>query len=119
MAPRAARIAPQARAWFLKEVAYLAKRNPAAAEKLVAQMKEVRRRLAEHPRLGSTGAIPGTRRFVVRSYILTYRYRDGASEITAIRHARQADAHEPQEAFEVDAPPDENDGDPGVPRYSR
>jgi plasmid stabilization system protein ParE len=76
-------------------------------------------RVAEDARLGSTGAISGTRRFVVRSYILTYRYRDGAVEITAIRHSRQADAHEPQEAFEIDAPPDENDGDPAAPRPSR
>lgn len=58
--------------------------------------------LADHPKIGPAGLIPGTRRFVVKPYILTVRQRDGVVEIAAIRHAKQSDAYTPHEAMEDD-----------------
>jgi hypothetical protein len=61
-----------------------------------------RQLLADHPKIGPAGLIPGTRRFVVKPYILTVRRRDGVVEIAAIRHAKQSDAYMPHEAIEDD-----------------
>jgi plasmid stabilization system protein ParE len=100
---------------FLAEIAYIADRSPAAAEKIVARTKEARRLLADHPKIGPAGLIPGTRRFVVNPYVLTVRERDGVVEIAAIRHAKQSDAYRPKEALEIDTDPDENDGGTAPP----
>ena len=94
-ARRLARMAPEARAWFLAEIKYIAARNPAAAEKIVARLRAARQTLAEHPKIGPAGLIPGTRRVVVPPYILTVRQRGDAVEIAAIRHAQQSDAYAP------------------------
>jgi plasmid stabilization system protein ParE len=95
MARSPARMTPEAREWFLAEIAYIANLNPAAAEKIVARVKKARQLLADHPKIGPAGLIPGTRRFVVKPYILTVRQRDGVVEIAAIRHAKQSDAYTP------------------------
>jgi plasmid stabilization system protein ParE len=90
-----ARLSPGARSWFLAEIAYLAERNPAAAEKIVAQLRATRQILADYPKAGAPGLIPGTRRFVMAPYVLTIRLRGEEVEISAIRHARQSDAYAP------------------------
>jgi len=102
MARSPARMTPEAREWFLAEIAYIANLNPAAAEKIVARVKKARQLLADHPKIGPAGLIPGARRFVVKPYILTVRQRDGVVEIAAIRHAKQSDAYTPHEAMEDD-----------------
>lgn len=102
MARSHARMSPEAREWFLAEIAYIANLNPAAAEKIVARVKKARQLLADHPKIGPAGLIPGTRRFVVKPYILTVRQRDGVVEIAAIRHAKQSDAYTQHEAMEDD-----------------
>ncbi len=91
-------MAPEAKAWFLAEVRYLASHSPAAATAFVARIRAARLTLAEHPRIGAPGLIPGTRRFVVGAYILTVRPRDRSVEILAMRHGRQSDAFAPDEA---------------------
>jgi plasmid stabilization system protein ParE len=91
-------MSPQAAAWLKAEIAYIADRNPIAARKIAARMRQARQNLAEHPALGRAGLIPGTRRLVVPPYVLTIRQRGATVEIAAIRHARQSDAYAPGEA---------------------
>ena len=97
MAHRLARMSPDARAWYLAEIAFIAERNPVAAEKIAARFRAARQNLADHPKIGPTGLIPGTRRLVVGPYVLTVRQHGGIVEIAAIRHAKQSDAYAPKE----------------------
>lgn len=108
MAHRLARMSPQAAAWLKSEIAYIADRNPAAARKIAARIRAARQNLAEHPRIGPAGLIPGTRRLVVSPYILTIRQGGEVVEIVATRDARQSDAYAPQDALDevlADGPP--------------
>ena len=105
MARRPARMSPEARAWLLSEVRYLADRNPSAATAVLDRLGAARQTLADYPQIGTAGLIPGTRRLVVGPYILTIRHRAGTVEIAAIRHARQGDAYAPAEAT-AEEPPD-------------
>jgi plasmid stabilization system protein ParE len=98
MANRPARMSPQARAWLLAEIKYLADRNPSAAAAVVERMRAARQTLGDYPRIGVAGLISGTRRLVVGPYVLAVRQRDDIVEIAAIRHARQSDAYAPPEA---------------------
>jgi plasmid stabilization system protein ParE len=91
-------MSPRARTWYLAEIAYLAERNPAAAEKVVVRMRAARELLATHPGAGAPDLIPGTRRLVIAPYVLTIRLRSGVVEIVAIRPARQRDAYAPADA---------------------
>jgi len=95
-----ARLAPEARAWYLAEIAFIAERDPAAAARIAARIRAVRPTLADHPRIGPSGLIPGTRRVVVRPYVLTVLQRGGVVEIAAIRHGRQSDAYAPRDVVE-------------------
>ena len=97
MPARRARLAPQAAAWLKAEIAYIAERDPTAARQIAERFRTARRNLGLYPKLGSAGAILGTRRFVLRPYILTIRHRGDIVEIVAIRHARQADAYAPED----------------------
>lgn len=94
---RFARMSPEAAAWLKAEIAYIAERNPAAASKIAARLRAARQSLADHPKIGPSGLIPGTRRMVVSPYVLTVRIRGGVVEIAAIRHVRQADAYAPRD----------------------
>lgn len=102
MTRRLARMSPEARSWYLSEIAYIAERNPAAAEKIAARMRRARQTLAEYPKSGPAGLIPGTRRIIVKPYVLTIRQRGGVMEIAAIRHAKQSDAYAPTHVPEED-----------------
>jgi plasmid stabilization system protein ParE len=95
MVRRLARISPEAAAWLLAEIRYLAGRSPSKAVAVVAKMRAARENLADYPLLGSQGLLPDTRRLVVGAYVLTVRTRDGLIEVVAIRHGRQADADAP------------------------
>lgn len=94
MTRRLARLSPEAAAWLRAEIAYIADRNPAAAKKIA---RAARQMLSENPNIGPFGVIPGTRRFVVKPCVLTFRQRGGILEIVAIRHARQMDACAPRD----------------------
>lgn len=91
---RLAILSPEARAWYLAEIAYLAERNALTAEKVAKRIRTARKTLAEHPKIGAPGLIPGTRRLVVGPYVLTVRLRGGTPEIIDIRHGRQAEPKE-------------------------
>ncbi|MXN66022.1 type II toxin-antitoxin system RelE/ParE family toxin [Stappia sp. GBMRC 2046] len=112
MQRKAASFSPEARKWFLTEIQYLAERNLAAAEALIARMRRLREELAKYPKLGARGAIPGTRRIVLAPYVVTVRSRHGGIEIVAIRHGRQRDALAPDDAWQ-DRPREANEPDIG------
>lgn len=97
MTRRLARLSSAARAWLLKEVAYLAAREPNAARKLVTQLRAARDNLSTFPRMARPGLLPGTRTFVVGPYVLTVRVRGDDVEIVSMRHGRQEDAHAPRD----------------------
>lgn len=71
-----------------EEAAYLAKDSPRMAAELVQHLQDSVAMLAEHPNMGRSGRIAGTRELVVTrfSYILPYRVRDGAVEILRVFH---------------------------------
>jgi toxin ParE1/3/4 len=113
MRRRLARMAPAARDRFLEAIAYVAERNPAAAENIVRRMRGLQARLAEFPNLGVRGDIAGTRRVVMEPYVLTTRMGPEGIEIVAFRHGRQEDARMPAELLDDTAgesPPNPNDG---------
>jgi plasmid stabilization system protein ParE len=116
MGPRPARMSPQAAAWLKAEIEYIADRNPAAAQKIAARIRDARKNLGAFPKIGPAGLIPGTRRLVVAPYVLTVRERDGVIEIVAIRHTRQSDAYAPRglldEATDDGPPADTPTDDP-------
>ena len=93
-----ARMSPEARAWFLAEIKYLADRSPSAAARVVESFRVARQTVSDYPKIGTVGMIPGTRRVVVGQYVLTTRLRGGIVEIAAIRHSRQGDAYAPTNA---------------------
>lgn len=102
MTRRLARLSSAARTWLLAEIAYLAAREPAAARKLVAQLRTAQQNLAAFPRLARPGLIPGTRTLVVDAYVLTVRIRGDDVEIVSMRHGRQGDAHAPSDVRDSD-----------------
>lgn len=112
MALRLARMSPEAASWLKTEIAYVADRNPAAARKIVERIRQARRNLAEYPRIGPPGLIPGTRRVVVSPYVLTVQQNSGVVEIAAIRHARQSDAYAPQDVLNEDVADEPGDEEP-------
>jgi toxin ParE1/3/4 len=54
---------------------YIARENPAAAARVVTDILDRTKRLAEHPHIGRPGRVPGTRELVVTDtpYIVPYR----------------------------------------------
>jgi len=92
--PRRVLLSARAERWLHRETAYLAERSVPAARRFLDRIRNARRQLAEFPRSGRPGVVPGTRRLVVAAYILTYRERGTDLEIIDIRHGRQADPHD-------------------------
>lgn len=114
MRRKMAAISPQARAWLLTEVQYLAERNLQAAEALVERMRLLRERLADFPNSGVRGSIQGTRRLTLKPYVVIARVGNGRVEIISIRHSRQRDAHEPAENRDPDMRSDPAGDDIGL-----
>lgn len=80
---------PEARADLHRITAYVADRNPSAAERLGQAIEHTADRLPDHPLIHRPGRIPGTREAIVHpNYILVYRVAE-AIEILAVLHARQ------------------------------
>lgn len=71
------------------EAEYIARDNPAAAARVVEAITEAVERLRQHPAMGRSGRIPGTRELVVSDtpYIVPYRVRENEVEILRIFHA--------------------------------
>lgn len=87
------RLAASARAFLLSEAAYLEARNPDAAERFLARLREAQRHLARFAELGfepDAPPVPGVRRLIVGQYVIDYEIADGVV-ILAIRHGRQHD----------------------------
>jgi plasmid stabilization system protein ParE len=86
-------LSARAQKWLHREIAYLAERSAPAARRLLERIKDARRQLAAFPQSGRPGLVPGTRRFVLGRYVLTYRRRGTDDlEIIDIRQGRQAEA---------------------------
>jgi toxin ParE1/3/4 len=71
------------------EVDYIARDNPAAADRVADRIKRSVEQLAEHPALGRAGRVPGTRELIIPGtpYIVPYRVRENAVEILRVFHA--------------------------------
>ncbi|MBV8976355.1 MAG: type II toxin-antitoxin system RelE/ParE family toxin [Alphaproteobacteria bacterium] len=73
--------------------AYIAKENPAAANRVVARLRSVAAMLRENPRMGRAGRVAETREFVFGNlpYIAVYRIDEAAAtlEILNIIHTAQ------------------------------
>ena len=66
---------------------YISKDNPLAAIRMDEVFAEADGRLTEHPHLGKTGLIPGTRELIPHeSYRLVYEVQDNAVWILALVH---------------------------------
>ena len=109
MPGRKARLSPAAAAYFLDAIAYIAERNPTAAEALVKRMRALRERLIDFPNIGVRGQIPGTRRVVLNPFIVTIRMGKNGVEMVAIRHAKQRDAYAPDELLAGEGPEDDGE----------
>lgn len=80
---------PEARHDLHELTAYIADRNPAAAERIGAAIQHAADRLPDHPLIHRPGRVPGTREAIVHpNYILVYRVGE-AIEVLAVLHARQ------------------------------
>jgi toxin ParE1/3/4 len=68
--------------------AYISERDPVAADKVIARLREVSTRLARNPGMGHPTTRPGVQVFSVRTYpyVIFYRLRDVDLEIVHIRH---------------------------------
>jgi toxin ParE1/3/4 len=71
------------------EVDYIARDNPAAADRVADKVNRSVGQLTEYPSTGRAGRVPGTRELVISgtSYIVVYRVRDRALEILRVFHA--------------------------------
>ncbi|ENZ5480720.1 type II toxin-antitoxin system RelE/ParE family toxin [Serratia marcescens] len=70
-------------------LAFIAERNPVAAEALLQRIEESVIPLAEHPYLFRPDRVNGTREMVVHpNYIVVYRVLAAHIEIVGVLHAR-------------------------------
>jgi toxin ParE1/3/4 len=67
---------------------YIARDNPAAADRIVTRILDQAERLAAHPHAGRAGRIPETRELVISDtpFILPYRVRGEVVEVLAVFH---------------------------------
>jgi plasmid stabilization system protein ParE len=86
------RLSENARAYLIRETAYLRKLNPAAARNLSRQMRNAQRNLAAFDGIGFESEelpIRGMRRLVVGDYLMDYEVVGNEIHVLAIRHGRQ------------------------------
>ncbi len=81
---------PKARRDLLDIAAFIRQRNPLAAQRMSAQIRDAAERLPEHPYVHRPGRVPGTREAVVHpNYIVIYRVLADSVEVLTVIHARQ------------------------------
>lgn len=81
----------KARRDFDSIVDYIAKRNPAAAERFEDLIERSVETLVSHPFMHRPGRIPQTREAVVHpNYIVVYRVQNDVITIIAVLHTRQS-----------------------------
>jgi len=73
-------------------VTYLAEHSRPAAQRFLEALERAEQQLSQFPNSGAPGLVPGTRRLIVGSYIVSYRRRGVNVEIFAVRNARRRDA---------------------------
>lgn len=77
-----------------KIATYIAEDNPAAASKLLAEIKRRAALLQQHPFAGRRSEVAEVRELVVHAnYILSYRVSSQAVEIIQVWHAAQRRYH--------------------------
>lgn len=71
------------------EADFIARDDPAAADRVTDRIKCSVEELAEHPAMGRAGRVPGTRELVISGTpcIVPYRVRGGAVEVLRVFHA--------------------------------
>ena len=80
---------PEAEDDLLRLTAYIADRNPAAADRVGMAIRHTADRLPDHPPIHRPGRVSGTCEAIVHpNYILVYRVGE-AIEVLAVLHARQ------------------------------
>ncbi len=84
-------VTPQADDELLGHIAYIAQHNPDAAERTRERIIGRIRDLAEHPKSGRLGRVPGTRELVITGtqYLAIYEIIADAVYIVHINHGRQ------------------------------
>ncbi len=73
----------------LKEIrAYISQGSPAAASRVVKAIREQVKPLAQHPQIGRSGIIEGTRELVVSRlpYLVVYQLQDDIVTVLAVVH---------------------------------
>jgi toxin ParE1/3/4 len=72
---------------------YLSSRNPIAARRVMARIRDTAENLASNPEMGRRGAVAGTREMVVRKlpYVIVYEIRREDDELVnlAVLHGAQ------------------------------
>ena len=94
MRPVKLRFTAEAREHIAAIYSYIRDRNPVAATQVVARIRFAAEQLAEFPRMGHVGRVPGTHEWVVRGlpYIIVYQTDAADTEevlILGIFHAAQ------------------------------
>lgn len=79
---------------FQELLDFIAEENPAAARRMVEDLRDRLRALADLPRLGhplADDVDPGLRRLALGNYVLLYRIHEPSQTVTiaSIRHFRQ------------------------------
>ena len=75
--------------------AYIGVDDPAAAQRVIARLREAIDGLILYPERGRPGRVPGTRELVVSGtpYIVPYRIIDETVEVLAVMHGARAWPH--------------------------
>ena len=71
--------------------AYIARRDPAAASRVIARIRTIVETLPDHPLMGKAGRVAGTREMVLSDipYIVAYRATATEIEVLTILHTSQ------------------------------
>lgn len=71
---------------------WIAEDDPAAARRMVSEVRQAVSLLADQPEMGRSGRVPGTRELLLPRYSLLVPYRVVGAELQVLRvfHTRQA-----------------------------
>jgi len=70
-------------------VAYIRSQDPVTADRVTARIDERVASLLQHPRLGRTGRVAGTRELVVAPFIVAYEVDDDLIVVLAVLRGRR------------------------------
>jgi toxin ParE1/3/4 len=80
------RYAPGARADIERIYDFISNKNPSAASKVVARIRQAAERLCEFPYMGRSGRASGTHEWTVRRllYIIVYEVHEESAEVRVL-----------------------------------